>query len=105
MAQTPAWILGNTNSFNTLNTHNNINVNAGTDVEKRQVLHWLSSLEPQQRHHTVRTDRIDGVGNWLLETEEFRKWNEASTSTDGGGGGERVLFCYGDPGVGKTYLR
>ena len=48
----------------------------------------------------MRTDRVDGVGNWLLETNEFREWR-----SNGGGADKAVLFCSGDPGVGKTYLR
>ena len=37
-----------------------------------------------------------------METEEFKRWRRI------GGGGENdkaVLFCYGDPGVGKTFIR
>ena len=52
------------------------------------------------KHQDVRTDRLDGVGNWLLETKEFREWRSKE-----GGADKAVLFCYGDPGVGKTYLR
>jgi len=94
-------ITDNINSFNSLST-NIVNITTGTDDEKRQILEWLSPLEPHQRHHGVRTDRIDGVGNWFLETNEFRKWSGAS---GGDGYGSQVFFCYGDPGVGKTYLR
>jgi len=63
-------------------------------------MHWLSPLEPNKRHRGVRTDRFDGVGNWLLETREFREWRSSD-----GGAGKAVLFCSGSPGVGKTYLR
>ena len=68
--------------------------------ENAQIMHWLSPLEPENRHHGVRSDRFEGVGDWLLETSEFREWR--------GGEGEAekaVLFCSGNPGVGKTYLR
>ena len=68
--------------------------------EKRAVLEWLSPLEPHERHQAIGMDRMPGVGDWLLNTNEFTQWNQ---------GGERdakpMLFCYGDPGVGKTYLR
>jgi hypothetical protein len=37
-------------------------------------MRWLSPLEPNNRHQGVRTDRFDGVGDWLLETSEFREW-------------------------------
>ena len=45
-------------------------------------------------------DRMDGVGNWLLGTSEFKKWHTSEDKVV-----NPVLFCYGDPGVGKTYLR
>jgi len=70
------------------------------DAEGHQILQWLSPLEPQQRHQGVRADRLDGVGNWVLETSEFRKWHDLED-----GSAQPVLFCYGNPGVGKTYVR
>ena len=92
-------VTGNVNSFNALTNYNNIVINAGPDTG-HQILQWLSPLEPQQRHEGVQTDRLDSVGNWVLETNEFRNWCDAE-----GGCVEPVLFCYGNPGVGKTYLR
>ena len=68
--------------------------------EKRAVLEWLSPLEPRERHQTIGMSRVAGVGDWLLLTSEFTRWNE-----NGDGTASPVLFCYGDPGVGKTYLR
>ena len=86
----------NENSFN----NNVFNFLAETDDEGRQILQWLSPLEPQKRHDSVGADRLDGVGNWVLKTSEFRKWSCAED-----GSVEQVLFCYGNPGVGKTYIR
>jgi len=37
----------------------------------RQILHWLLPLESQKRHQGVRTDRLDGIENWVLEANEF----------------------------------
>lgn len=65
-----------------------------------RMLRWLSPLEPNHRHHYVRSDRFDGIGSWLLEASEFREWRSGE-----GGADKAVLFCYGNPGVGKTYLR
>ena len=94
-------VIGNVNSFNVLTNCNNIvNLNTEIDSEGREILQWLSPLELQQRHQGVRTDRLDGIGNWVLETNEFRKWGGAED-----GCLEPVLFCDGNPGVGKTYLR
>jgi len=94
-------VIGNVNSFNASTNYNNIvNISAGQDAERHQILRWLSPLEPQQRHEGVQNDRLDSVGNWVLETNEFRKWRDAED-----GCVEPVLFFYGSPGVGKTYLR
>ena len=68
--------------------------------EGAQIMRWLSPLEPNSRHQAVRTDRFDGVGDWFLETSEFREWRGSE-----GGADKAVLFCSGNPGVGKTYLR
>ena len=68
--------------------------------EDAQIMHWLSPLEPNKRPQGVQTDRFDGVGDWLLETEEFREWRGNEDGAD-----KTVLFCSGNPGVGKTYLR
>src|SRR5437660_3420396 len=97
-------ITDNTNSFNNTNSFSysvvNNNVNTGIFDEDDQIREWLSPLKPQQRHQDVRSDRLDGVGNWLLEASEFRKWRNGEDGCLG-----RVLFCSGGPGVGKTYLR
>jgi len=68
--------------------------------EDAQIMRWLSPLEPNNRHQGVRNDRFDGVGDWLLET---REWRERRGSE--GGADKGILFCSGNPGVGKTYMR
>ena len=84
----------NTNSFNTI-------VNLAPEIDERhQILQWLSPLESQRRHQSMQIERLDSVGNWVLETSEFRKWCETED-----GRVEQVLFCYGNPGVGKTFVR
>ena len=91
---------GNVNSGNVTNSNNIVNVNKVIADENPEIMQWLSPLDPRRRHQDVRTDRLDGVGNWLLETNEFRLWR-----SNGDGEDKTVLFCCGDPGVGKTYLR
>ena len=68
--------------------------------EKRQILEWLSPMAPRGRHQAVREARMEGVGNWLLRTNEFENWHTSEDETV-----DPVLFYYGDPGVGKTYIR
>jgi len=71
-----------------------------TSDEDAHIMRWLSPLGPNDRHQGVRTDRFDGVGDWLLETSEFLEWRSSE-----GGADKAVFFCSGNPGVGKTYLR
>jgi len=87
----------NANSFNNVN---NVNVNTIINDDKAQILQWLSSLEPQKRHQHLRESRLEGVGEWIFRTSEFQRWNAGED-----GSAHSVLFCHGDPGVGKTHLR
>jgi len=87
---------GNANCGNISSSFNNFYM---SDDDAR-IMHWLSPLEPNIRHQGVRTDRFEGVGDWLLETSEFQEWRDSE-----GGADKAVLFCSGDPGAGKTYLR
>ena len=68
--------------------------------EKRQIMEWLSPLAPRERHQAVSDGRMDGIGTWLLRTNEFEKWHTSEDKAV-----NPVLFCHGGPGVGKTYLR
>jgi len=88
---------GNINSGNITDS---FNTTVNLSDEDAKILCWLSPLEPDNRHHGVRTNRFEGVGDWLLETSEFRGWRGSE-----GGADKAVLFCSGNPGVGKTYLR
>jgi len=92
----------NTNSNNT-NSNNSFNVQNNYVVadDRSPLLTWLSPLEPKLRHRDIQERRVDNVGEWLLQTEEFRTWHGSSE----GGGDKAVLFCYGGPGVGKTFIR
>ena len=88
---------GNVHSRNITSSFNSYVYKSDEDAE---IMRWLSPLEPHYRHQSVRTDRFGGVGGWLLEVKEFREWRSGE-----GGAGNAVLFCSGNPGVGKTYLR
>jgi len=90
--------LTNSNNTITLNDNKAITVNK-TDDEDNQIKQWLSTLEPRHRHQSVQANRVNGVGGWLLERGEFRGWRGSR------GIEQAVLFCYGDPGVGKTHIR
>ena len=79
-------------------TWNNCDIRV-TD-ERRQILEWLSPLNPRLRHRDVRRSQVEGVGDWLLGAEGFIEWNNGEDGVV-----SPVLFCYGDPGVGKTHIR
>jgi len=91
----------NADSFNITGSFNKT-VNIGVTDQKSEILAWLSPLEPRIRHQDIRTRRADNVGEWLLQTGEFQRWRDSDQHE---GRGHGVLFCCGDPGVGKTYLR
>ena len=66
------------------------------------ILAWISPLDPKLRHQDIRDRRIEGVGEWVLQTEEFKAWSGVGEDVKPD---NAVLFCYGNPGVGKTYIR
>ena len=81
------------------NIDNSFNTTVNIFDEDEQIMHWLSPLEPNTRYQGLRTHRFAGVGDWLLNTREWREWRGCE-----GGANKAILFCSGDPGVGKTYL-
>ena len=85
---------GNKNSFNVTNSYNTTYAD-----EDAQILEWLSPLEPRLRHQDVRTRRLDGLGDWFLQTDDFVNWCDGKD-----GSSMATLFCSGAPGAGKTYL-
>ena len=83
----------NINSFNVSN-------HFSVADERSNILAWLSPLDPKSRHQDIQERRVENIGEWLLQTEEFRSWYAGSGGHESDKG---VLFCYGNPGVGKTY--
>jgi len=66
---------GNVSSYNVMNCHNNI-VNANKFVADKslEMMQWVSPLDPRRKRQDLRIDRLDGVGNMILETSQFRGW-------------------------------
>jgi len=89
----------NQNIGNVLNSYNHT-INVGISEETSRIQTWLSPLEPHARHQDVRNRRLDGVGDWVLEKNEFESWRKSHDSS-----ANRTLLCYGDQGAGKTYIR
>jgi len=88
----------NINSFNVSNVSNHY----ALAEDRSEILTWLSPLEPRIRHQDLRTRRADSIGEWLLETDEFKRWCDGAQREEPD---HAILFCCGGPGVGKTYLR
>ncbi|GLB07793.1 hypothetical protein AtubIFM57258_003158 [Aspergillus tubingensis] len=64
--------------------------------EAREILEWVSTVQYRAHHNHVRNNRTLGTGEWLLQKDAFRDWEESSSSA--------VLWLRGSPGVGKTFL-
>jgi len=96
-----ANINNSSNNINSFNTNYNLWNNYTIADERSEILAWLSPLEPRIRHQDIRSRRVDKVGDWLFQTEEYRNWFGGVP----GGESDAALFCYGNPGVGKTYIR
>jgi len=94
------YTMNNTAFSNNTNSVNIQNINVVAD-DRSPLLNWLSPLEPKLRHRDIQERRVDNVGEWLLQTKEFKSWHNLSE----GEGDKVVLFCYGGPGVGKTFIR
>ncbi|KAF3150493.1 hypothetical protein TWF594_009137 [Orbilia oligospora] len=62
-----------------------------------EILRWLSPLEPQKRHQDMRSIRVPGTGEWLLEETSFQDWFTGRNE-------HRVLCCSEIPGAGKSVL-
>ena len=101
MSQYRSHAYGNTNSFNNIFL-NTVSYNWTAAEEVSRILAWLSPLEPGLRHRDLQDSRVENIGEWVIRTEEFRNWYAGSGGSESDNG---VLFCHGDPGVGKTFIR
>ncbi|KAF2186397.1 hypothetical protein K469DRAFT_526817, partial [Zopfia rhizophila CBS 207.26] len=63
--------------------------------ERRALTEWLSPLNFFVKQADVLGLRVEGTGQWLLESEQFKSWVSGSKKT---------LWCSGIPGAGKTVL-
>ncbi|KAF3094473.1 hypothetical protein TWF102_007588 [Orbilia oligospora] len=63
--------------------------------QHREIFRWLSPIDPFARQSDFLRRRQKGTGEWFLEAPQFKEWLE---------GKEKVLFCPGIPGAGKTMI-
>ena len=65
------------------------------ESKELEILSWLSSHKRSRVHHDIRARRVSGTGQWLLDHTGFHAWMDQSNP---------ILWCRGDPGVGKSVL-
>ncbi|RGP80571.1 hypothetical protein FLONG3_1310 [Fusarium longipes] len=65
--------------------------------EMRELRTWLSSPSPNDIYDDARGKRLDKTCEWILQRDEFLKWQAASTSS-------KLLWIKGPAGFGKTIL-
>ncbi|PYH38721.1 ankyrin repeat domain-containing protein [Aspergillus neoniger CBS 115656] len=50
------------------------------DREAREILEWVSTVKYRAHHNSVRNNRTLGTGEWLLQKDAFRDWEESNSS-------------------------
>ncbi|KAI0965301.1 Pfs, NACHT and ankyrin domain protein [Xylaria arbuscula] len=60
-----------------------------------KILNWFSKLSSQEKHKDVLKEHQEGTGRFLLDSQKFIDWRN---------GKDRILWCIGAPGTGKTVL-
>ncbi|KAJ4318651.1 hypothetical protein N0V84_006739 [Fusarium piperis] len=63
--------------------------------EQNEILQWIGTVDHGSHQSKVFDEHEEGTGEWLLHSDEFRKWIETK--------GEKFL-CPGLPGAGKTFM-
>ncbi|KAJ7108280.1 ankyrin repeat-containing domain protein [Mycena epipterygia] len=64
-------------------------------AEHKRILNWITPLNFFQRQVDIFSTWQAGTGEWLLSDAQFKDWESGS---------EKVLWCRGIPGAGKTVL-
>lgn len=65
--------------------------------EREKILDWISNSDSESKHNAIRMPRVEGTGEWLTETKEFKAWRISVESPS-------VLWCHGIQGAGKSIL-
>jgi Cdc6-like AAA superfamily ATPase len=63
------------------------------DQNQQAILDWLHPNDYSSRQNDFIASRQEGSGEWILNSDQFRRWINQETS---------ILFCPGIPGAGKT---
>ncbi|MCJ1392977.1 hypothetical protein MMC18_005849 [Xylographa bjoerkii] len=70
------------------------------EESNQKILRWLSPLDFAPRHQDISSKRQPETLRWLLASAEYRTWSRSDVPL---ANDKRLLWCYGDPGAGKTY--
>ncbi|KAJ6580363.1 ankyrin repeat-containing domain protein, partial [Mycena vulgaris] len=65
------------------------------EAEKKEILDWITPLNFFQRQDDIFSTWQEGTGEWLLADLQFKNWESGS---------DKILWCRGIPGAGKTVL-
>lgn len=65
-------------------------------ASRKDIFDWLSPVRYQVHHLTERQGRLLESGEWMLQCDEFRSWQDSSISG--------TLWLHGMPGCGKSKL-
>lgn len=65
-----------------------------TDDARADVLKWLQAPDPSRNLENLSEARLDGTGIWLINSEQFQKWERMPLA----------LWLHGKPGSGKSVL-
>jgi hypothetical protein len=55
--------------------------------QREELLNWISSDDYEEVHDTIYAKKHAGTGEWLLQMDEFRAWDNSRTSA--------LLWCHG----------
>ncbi|KAL3439887.1 hypothetical protein BJX65DRAFT_57583 [Aspergillus insuetus] len=64
-------------------------------TKRREVIDWLSSMNFRERYADILRKWQPGTAEWFLSSKEFQDWAT---------GAQRLLWCPGIPGAGKSVI-
>lgn len=70
------------------------------DNEKKKLDQWLQSPASDPTYDHCIDHKHPGTCNWLFETPDYQRWETGKKNVPS----ESVLWIYGPPGIGKTFL-
>lgn len=67
---------------------------ARDDRRREKIIRWLSKglPDPSVEHNAKREQHVEGTGQWLIESKEFRSWMECNNSCIWLNGGREKTF-------------